>query len=328
MTENKNIYQRILAVTADVGTFAKDGKNTFHNYNYASIEAIVADIQPVLIKHGVVLAFEVDECIQVQVRQFTEKKGWNENEVTRVHIILQAINADTPDDKVSKGFYGFGIDSQDKGIYKATSGARKYGIFGMFNLMAGDDDPESTGSQKNTKANAQPRPAAQPQQTQRKAAPASTAKANPKLQEILFPGLAEWPPQNDKGYAIAIGTAGKLTLPCSDPFRGKLRGEFAAKGYGSDEDRRSLMAKLYSVFGVPKENRHQTSNPKFSTGHAFFFMNILEHANFCVKEADDPLPWETDAPEAVEGDVDSGAMDKEPIDLSEDPDLDAELTTD
>ena len=150
--------------------------------------------------------------------------------------------------------------------------------------------------------------------------PAPAVKANPKLQEILFPGLTAWPPQNDKGYAIGIGTAGKLTAKCSDPFRGKVRGEFAAKGYGSDEDRRALMGKLYSVFGIAKEDRHTTSNPKFSTGHGFFFMNILQHENFQIKETDDPPPWEVskeDASEVVEGEL---VDDLEVIDLEEDED--------
>jgi hypothetical protein len=51
---------------------------------------------------------------------------------------------DNPEDRVSAQTYGFGLDGQDKGVYKAISGARKYGIFGLLNLMAGDDDPESS----------------------------------------------------------------------------------------------------------------------------------------------------------------------------------------
>ena len=144
----RNIYQRILAVMQETGAFSKDGKNAFHNYKYASIEAIVATIQPILVRHGLVLMYDVSTCEQIPIRQFTQGKGWVENEVTRVTVITTVVNADEPTEQVSRQTFGFGIDSQDKGVYKAISGARKYGIFGMFNLMAGDDDPESTGERK------------------------------------------------------------------------------------------------------------------------------------------------------------------------------------
>jgi len=139
---DRNIHQRILAVMQDTGAFGKDGKNTFHNYKYASVESIVAHIQPNLVKHGVALLYSVSECVQMPVRQFTQGKGWVENEVTRATVQVSAVNVDDPKDFVCCQTFGFGLDSQDKGIYKAISGARKYGIFGMFNLMAGDDDPE------------------------------------------------------------------------------------------------------------------------------------------------------------------------------------------
>jgi len=321
VTENKNIYQRILAVTESVGAFAKDGKNTFHNYAYASIEAIVADIQPELIKNGIALLFEVDECVQMPVRQFTTAKGWNENEVTRVHIIMEAVNTDTPTDKVSKGVYGFGIDSQDKGIYKAISGARKYGIFGMFNLMSGDDDPEhDTGTPPvHQPAQAKPKPATGTTTAKPKSAPKvsqNTSDVNVlALRDALFPGLQSWPPQREymeKMYDIDPAFA-KWPESCSQAMRKKIMITLGERGYGSDEHRHELIKAFYKAFNVPQPWA-TTSAPGFTKGHGMWMMNLLEHANFASKAADDPLPWENLSipTEGVELDAD--------IDLTEDED--------
>lgn len=140
-SDKRNIYQRINSVMTDIGAFSKDGRNQHFNYRYASIESIVAAIQPALTEHGIALIFDTLECVQVPVKQYTAK-GTNENEVTRVTIKMTAVNIDNPTDIATIHTYGYGVDSQDKGVYKAISGGRKYAMFAMFNLMAGSDDPE------------------------------------------------------------------------------------------------------------------------------------------------------------------------------------------
>lgn len=150
MTEKEktslNIYQRMLGVTNEVESFEKDGRNTHFNYKFAGIESIVLKLNPILERWGVALVTTtVGEPRQVGVRQ-KGKSGWNENQVTEVTICATAINVDNPDEQVSIECTGAGTDSQDKGIYKAISGARKYSIFLLFNLMSGDDDPEHSNS--------------------------------------------------------------------------------------------------------------------------------------------------------------------------------------
>ena len=52
-------------------------------------------------------------------------------------VITTAVNMDNPEDRHWITTVAQGWDSTDKGIYKAISGGRKYGIFGMFNLQLG-----------------------------------------------------------------------------------------------------------------------------------------------------------------------------------------------
>lgn len=138
----KNIYQRMADVTDKIGAFEKDGRNAHFNYKFAGIESIVRKLNPVLKECGVILVTTVvDIPQQIEVMQMS-KAGWNKNQVTQVRIKATAINIDNPEETISVESYGFGVDSQDKGVYKAVSGARKYAIFLLFNLMSGADDPE------------------------------------------------------------------------------------------------------------------------------------------------------------------------------------------
>jgi hypothetical protein len=139
MAEKKNIYQRIAAVTSDIKAFDKDGSNTQFHFKYASIEQIVQTIQPVCIEHGITLIQEAETDGTIQ--KFEGGKGTNN--ISTCTVITHAINMDNPEDRVITRMPGQGYDSLDKGIFKAISGARKYAIFGMFNLHAGDDEPDA-----------------------------------------------------------------------------------------------------------------------------------------------------------------------------------------
>jgi len=154
MTEEKkttlNLYQRMIGITNDAKSFEKDGRNTHFNYKFSSIEKIVIKINPILGKWGVALVTTtVGDPRQIEVRQ-KGKSGWNENQVTEVTVKATAINVDKPDEQISIECHGFGVDGQDKGIYKAISGARKYSIFLLFNLMSGNDDPEYSSDGDNS----------------------------------------------------------------------------------------------------------------------------------------------------------------------------------
>ena len=334
MTDKKNLYQRILAVTSEVGAFSKDGRNAFHNYQYASIEAVIAIIQPILVKHGVVLTYEVVSCVQVPVRQFTQAKGWTENEVTQACVLMRVINADNPEETYSVKTYGFGIDSQDKGVFKAISGARKYGIFGMFNLMAGDDDPEYSGGNGGSKSKPAPRQTTAPQPQMRTQAPdPKLGDKAQKLRAILMPDYTgDWPPlgdeKNGKRWPINIATAKTFSQPATEKQVGMVHKIVADLGYNADDDQRhDLLKAMYVMYEVPDNQRIiSMASPAFTKGHASWFID----ASGLIKRKDvgDPVPWPKapktadedhidltpDADCDLDADIDSGQLDKEPYD--------------
>jgi hypothetical protein len=53
--EKKTIYSRLLEAKSEIGKVVKNAKNPHFKNNYADINAIIETVEPVLIKHGLVL---------------------------------------------------------------------------------------------------------------------------------------------------------------------------------------------------------------------------------------------------------------------------------
>jgi len=120
----KNIYQRILAVMAEIDYVKKDGKTP--QYPYVSHDKVTALMHKAFVKHGIVCIPHVKSSVQ------------NTN---RTEVLLQVdfINPDDPSDSIFTTALGYGIDNGDKGPGKAISYAFKYALLKTFCLETGDD---------------------------------------------------------------------------------------------------------------------------------------------------------------------------------------------
>ncbi len=135
----KNVYQRIHAVANDMQTVAKDGRNDFHKYDYATEASFVHALRPLLFKHGLVIVPSV-----ASIPQF-------ENGLTSITMKFTIVNIDKPDEKVDMLIPGQGQDKGDKGVYKALTGAKKYFIALAFMVATGDDpEKDEKGTTKAT----------------------------------------------------------------------------------------------------------------------------------------------------------------------------------
>lgn len=141
--KSPNVFQRMHAVMSDLETISKNGKNSFHGYDYATEADFIRAVKPLLVKHGLVM-FCVDQAV-VQVTPLM--KGTDEfsgNILTTVKSVYRIVNIDNPEDYTTVSVGGQGVDKGDKGIYKATTGAKKYAIANGFMIVTGDD-PEKDG---------------------------------------------------------------------------------------------------------------------------------------------------------------------------------------
>lgn len=141
MTHPATITKALHEVMTKVGYVQKKGKNEFHRYNYASEADLLEALRPAMLEAGLLLLpsgashSSIDEYGNTHVS---------------VEYTLAHKDGDVWPDKLVA--FGSGNDRnskggvQDKGTYKALTGANKYLLFKLFQIETGDD-PEKTEEQ-------------------------------------------------------------------------------------------------------------------------------------------------------------------------------------
>jgi hypothetical protein len=143
MAENKpkTLAARMSAVSAGTGRLKKDGHNDYHNYDYVSEANVVETIGALLAENGV-LAFPSVMANWQETREIQTDKGPKLDVHTFVILKYRFINTDDAEDVLESQWIGEGQDGQDKGYYKAYTGAQKYALMKTFLIPTGDD-PEN-----------------------------------------------------------------------------------------------------------------------------------------------------------------------------------------
>jgi len=141
-----SIVKKIIEVMKDVDYLQKDGKVAYKNtrYNYLSEEKITATIRQSLIKNKIIM-FPID----MKETEVTERTD-SGNLISRIRATyrIQDIEDDSYIDVLT---LGYGMDSGDKGIYKAMTGAFKYAQRETFMISTGDDPDHISSNELNDK---------------------------------------------------------------------------------------------------------------------------------------------------------------------------------
>lgn len=124
------------------GKVSKSGRNTHQGYNYVMEADLLDAVRSELIANGVFVFSSIEETSQEgSITTVKTKHTFVDSESGETFEVFSA---------------GQGADKQDKGIYKAITGASKYFLMKSF-MVAGDDDPENdsksaapTGGSKKT----------------------------------------------------------------------------------------------------------------------------------------------------------------------------------
>ncbi len=122
----RNLMQRLSGIMKDVKAVNKEDKKVNNQYKFVSHDAVVRVLHDPLVKHGVMMIPDVVEL----------KQDGNRT-IAMVHV--KFVNIDDPKDMIVTTYWGYGIDSQDKGVGKAISYAVKYCLLKTFCLETGDD---------------------------------------------------------------------------------------------------------------------------------------------------------------------------------------------
>lgn len=138
--QTKELFEALAGAAADARLVETTGQNTYDKYKYGKLDDYVLAVRPIFKAHGLALVSSVEHVESLPAREVgAEGKRKSEN-VARVR--LDVLITHVTGQWVQVSSWGEGQDRADKAVYKAITGARKYGIAAALNLATGDD-PEA-----------------------------------------------------------------------------------------------------------------------------------------------------------------------------------------
>lgn len=135
-----NLAEAVCAVMADVANVDKSGKNAFHGYEYASEADLLRALRPAMTKHGLALIPVATKMERIAGPPTGKGKEQWITSVAVTYRLMHGPSKESCDVQVP----GCGIDGEDKGAYKAMTGALKYALRQTFLVPTGDD-PDQGG---------------------------------------------------------------------------------------------------------------------------------------------------------------------------------------
>ena len=152
MKEPNNIYARIRKAQDKVGTAVKTGWNAGLKYKYVTEKDVIDAVNALMGEYGITFTFTVKEILDS-----------GNPHLVRMVVEYGLVNIDNPNDRVTGCVIGEGSDKQDKGAYKAMTGATKYALMKAFMIPTGDEpEADDTDSAYNDHNKAKPQRAKQP----------------------------------------------------------------------------------------------------------------------------------------------------------------------
>ena len=124
----RTIFKALTAVQADLAShgIAKADTNTFDNYKFRGIDAVLNALAPLLSKHGVVI---IPSVTSSEIRTVPTAKGGTQN---HAKVTVDYTLYDAEGDSITHSFVGEGMDRGDKSLNKACTAAFKYFLFEAF----------------------------------------------------------------------------------------------------------------------------------------------------------------------------------------------------
>lgn len=147
-----NIFEKMSAITSELGTVAKNLEVGFGKNQYKAVgEAdVLAAVKPLEVKYKV-YSYPVSRRVIDSGEMITTGKSNGETVekrqlYLRVETVYRFVNIEQPEEYVDITTYGDGVDSQDKAPGKAMTYGDKYALLKAYKIQTGDDpDQKASG---------------------------------------------------------------------------------------------------------------------------------------------------------------------------------------
>lgn len=139
-----NIYEKLSAITNEMGTIAKNLEVRYGQSSYKAVSEtdVLKPVKELERKYGI-YSYPKSRTI-VDRGTITNSKGTN-SLFMRVETEYCFVNIEKPEEQISVITYGDGVDTQDKAPGKAMTYADKYALLKAYKIATGDD-PDKDGS--------------------------------------------------------------------------------------------------------------------------------------------------------------------------------------
>ena len=136
------VYEKIQQVMGSVNYLNKDGfveTGKGKGYKALTDEKVLGAVRPALVSAGLVILPVKMEQQRTDEQVKAYDGSTKTNRITDVSVTYRIINVEDPKDYVEVVSAGTGVDTQDKGIGKAMTYAKKYAILNIFLIPSGED---------------------------------------------------------------------------------------------------------------------------------------------------------------------------------------------
>jgi hypothetical protein len=144
-----NLYQKLSAITGEIGTIAKGGTNNEQKYSFIEYAAVAGALRTLFSKYHVMVIPNMGKREAVEFTSSYGKRGVN----VTIEFVFTFVNSDKPDDRMEIHWVGEAADYGDKGTNKAATAALKYCLMRTFNVSEkGDEDPDAASPDRGAAA--------------------------------------------------------------------------------------------------------------------------------------------------------------------------------
>lgn len=161
MSNELNIYQRLLKITEELKTVEKNLSvpvTKTNSYKAVGERDVLDAVKPLEVKYGV-YSYAYDRKIIDSGELISTRKDYQTNEYhdikqlyLRLEVTYRFVNVDNPQEYIEIKTYGDGIDTGDKATGKAMTYADKYALLKAYKISTGEDpDQEASDELKSYK---------------------------------------------------------------------------------------------------------------------------------------------------------------------------------